>query len=62
MQEMWDTTTWPNLWIIIRVEEEESQVNDIEWIFNKVIEGNFLKLRKHIHRYKKDTEHQLDKS
>lgn len=38
-------------------------IGGIAQIFPKIIEGNFPKLRKdHIYKYKKHTEHQIDKT
>ncbi|KAL6048104.1 hypothetical protein STEG23_029547 [Scotinomys teguina] len=45
IQEIWDTMKRPNL-RIIGIEEEESQLKNSENIFNKIIEENFLNLKK----------------
>ena len=45
---MWDNIRRPNLQIIGIEEGEESQVNGLDQIFNKIIEETFPKLRKNI--------------
>jgi hypothetical protein len=45
IQEIWDTMKIPNL-RIIRIEEDESQIQGPENIFNKIIEENFPNLKK----------------
>ena len=44
-QEMWDTMKRSNP-CIIGVEEEESQENSIDHIFNRIIDENFPKVKK----------------
>lgn len=52
-----------NFWIIGIDEGKELQVNNIDQFDNKIIEENVPKLRKDTTpRYKKYTEHQIDKT
>ena len=51
VQEIWDTMKSTNLRIIGIEEGEESQIQESEWIFNKIIEENFPNLKKELSIY-----------
>lgn len=42
MQELWNTMRRSNLRIINTDESEESQVNGIDWTFNKIVLVGFI--------------------
>lgn len=58
---MWGTGERPNLHIITIDKGEESQ-NSTDQTLNRILEENFPKLKTYKYKYKRNIEHQIDKS